>query len=136
MRNKEDILVSITNNTSKPYLIKKGIIGTMQIDYEPKNKISYKNYDLNSILNLSLSEIEPEYTEIDIVENDENINEIIQEREINNNFSLHGYDIEHQTILKHFDFIKSHLTSEEFQKLVRIILEFNDVYAQSKYDVG
>ena len=53
-RNKDDLLISITNNTTKPYLIKKGSIGISQIDYEPKNKIIYRGHDLNSILSYAL----------------------------------------------------------------------------------
>ena len=35
-----------------------------------------------------------------------------------------------------FDFQHSHLTQEEFEKIVTIILECKQVYATTKFDVG
>ena len=37
-------------------------------------------------------------------------------------------------ILKHFDFTQRDLTKEEFEKLVKLISEFKDVYTKSNYD--
>ena len=51
-------------------------------------------------------------------------------------FSIEDYDSEQQKLLKHFNFSKSDLTQEEFKKLIKLILEYKDVYAKSKYDVG
>ena len=35
-----------------------------------------------------------------------------------------------------FDFLHSHLTQEEFEKIVTIILEYKKIYATTKFDVG
>ena len=35
-----------------------------------------------------------------------------------------------------FDFQHSHLTQEEFEKVVKIILDYRQVYATTKFDVG
>ena len=35
-----------------------------------------------------------------------------------------------------FDFQHSYLTQEEFEKVVSIILEYKQVYATTKFDVG
>ena len=35
-----------------------------------------------------------------------------------------------------FDFQHSHLTQEEFEKVVKIILDYKQVYATTKFDVG
>ena len=35
-----------------------------------------------------------------------------------------------------FDFQHSHLTQEEFEKIVTIILKYKQVYATTKFDVG
>ena len=35
-----------------------------------------------------------------------------------------------------FDFQHSHLTQEEFEKVVTIILQYKQVYATTKFDVG
>ena len=49
MRSDTEILISVSNSPPNPYLIKKGTIGTMQIDYQSNSKVSYQSYDLNSI---------------------------------------------------------------------------------------
>ena len=73
------------------------------------------------------------------MKNEEYINEITQGSEIideTHNFSIKDYDTEQQQLLKHFNFSKSDLTQDELKKLIKMILEYKDVYAKTKYDVG
>ena len=66
-------------------------------------------------------------------------NEVVQGPETideTHKFSIKEYDTEQQQLLKHFNFSNSDLTPEEFERLVKMILEYKDVYAKTKYDVG
>ena len=84
-------------------------------------------------------------------ENESDINEIpnIQENETNEQvatierkpnfkckFDINKYTESEKEFIQMFDFQHSHLTQEEFEKIVTIILEYKQVYATTKIDVG
>ena len=45
-------------------------------------------------------------------------------------------DTEDKEFIQMFDFQHSYLTQEEFEKVIRIILTYKQVYATTKFDVG
>ena len=84
-------------------------------------------------------------------ENEDDINEIlnIQENETNEQvatfertpnfkckFNINKYTESEKELIQMFDFQHSHLTQEEFEILVTIILEYKQVYATTKFDLG
>ena len=84
-------------------------------------------------------------------ENENDINEIlnIQENEtieqvatferkpnFNCKFDINKYTTSKKDFIQMFDFQHLHLTQEEFEKIVTIILEYKQVYATTKFDVG
>ena len=84
-------------------------------------------------------------------ENENDINEIlnIQENEtfeqvatferkpnFKSNFDINNYTTSEKEFIQMFNFQHSHLTQEEFEKIVTIILEYKQVYATTKFDVG
>ena len=84
-------------------------------------------------------------------ENEYNINEIlnIQENEtieqvatferkpnFKCKFNITKYSEQEKGFIQMFDFQHSHLTQEEFEKVVTIILNYKQVYAATKFDVG
>ena len=84
-------------------------------------------------------------------ENENNINEILNiqdtetieqvatfERKPNFKckFKITKYTETEKDFIQMFDFQHSYLTQEEFEKVVSIILEYKQVYATTKFDVG
>ena len=84
-------------------------------------------------------------------ENENDINEIlnIQENEtiqqvatferkpnFRSKFDIKKYSESDKEFIQMFDFQHSHLTQEEIEKIVTIILEYKQVYATTKFDVG
>ena len=51
-------------------------------------------------------------------------------------FNINKYTETEKEFIQMFDFQHSHLTQEEFEKIVTIILEYKQVYATTKFDVG
>ena len=51
-------------------------------------------------------------------------------------FDINKYTESEKEFVQMFDFQHSHLTQEEFEKIVTIILEYKQVYATTKFDVG
>ena len=51
-------------------------------------------------------------------------------------FDINKYTESEKEFIQMFDFQHSHLTQEEFEKIVTIILEYKEVYATTKFDVG
>ena len=84
-------------------------------------------------------------------ENENDINEIlnIQENETTEQvatferkpnfkckFDINKYTTSEKEFIQMFDFQHSHLTQKEFEKIITIILEYKQVYATAKFDVG
>ena len=51
-------------------------------------------------------------------------------------FDINNYTRSEKEFIQRFGFQNSHLTQEEFEKMVTIILEYKQVYATTKFDVG
>ena len=51
-------------------------------------------------------------------------------------FNINKYSEQDKEFIQMFDFQHSHLTQEEFEKVVTIILQYKQVYATTKFDVG
>ena len=51
-------------------------------------------------------------------------------------FNINKYSEQEKEFITMFDFQHSHLTQEEFEKVVKIILDYRHVYATTKFDVG
>ena len=51
-------------------------------------------------------------------------------------FDINKYTESEKELIQMFDFQHSHPTQEEFEKIVTIILEYKQVYATTKFDVG
>ena len=51
-------------------------------------------------------------------------------------FNINKYTELEKEFIQMFDFQHSHLTQNEFEKVVTIILDYRQVYATTKFDVG
>ena len=51
-------------------------------------------------------------------------------------FNINKYSKQDKEFIQMFDFQHSHLTQEEFEKVATIILQYKQVYATTKFDVG
>ena len=51
-------------------------------------------------------------------------------------FNINKYSEQEKDFVLMFDFQNSHLTQEEFEKVVTIILHYKQVYETTKFDVG
>ena len=51
-------------------------------------------------------------------------------------FNINKYTESEKEFIQMFDFQHSHLTQNEFEKVVTIILDYRQVYATTKFDVG
>ena len=51
-------------------------------------------------------------------------------------FNINKYSEQEKEFITMFDFQHSHLTQEEFEKVVKIMLDYRQVYATTKFDVG
>ena len=73
------------------------------------------------------------------IQNDEVINQVAAfERKLNfkYKFNISKYCGKGREFIQMFDFQLSHLTLEQFDKVVEIILKYRNVYATTKLDVG
>ena len=73
------------------------------------------------------------------IQNNETIHQVaIFERKPNFKckFNITKYNDNDQEFIQMFDFQQSHLTKEQFDKVVEIILKYRNVYATTKFDVG
>ena len=51
-------------------------------------------------------------------------------------FIINKYSEQEKEFIQMFEFQHSHLTQEEFEKVVTTILQYKQVYATTKFDVG
>ena len=73
------------------------------------------------------------------INNDESINQVATfERKPNFkcNYNITKYNDKDKEFIQMFDFQHSHLTQEQFDNIVHIILKYRRVYATTKFDVG
>ena len=88
-------------------------------------RLTYENEnDINEILN---------------IQDNETIEQIATFERIPNfkcKFNINEYTESEKEFIQMFDFQHSHLTQNEFEKIVTIILDYRQVYATTKFDVG
>ena len=95
--------------------------------------------DLFSALYQLTYENENDINEILSIQDNETIEQVATfERKPNFkcNFNINKYTESEKKFIQMFDFQHPHLTQEEFEKIVTIILEYIQVYATTKFDVG
>ena len=105
---------------------KKEMYQTNSIDlFSALYHLTYENEnDINGILNI------PENETIEQVATFE------RKPNFKCKFNMNKYTESEKEFIQMFDFQHSHLTQEEFEKVVTIILEYKQVYATTKFDVG
>ena len=81
-------------------------------------------YDINEILNIQESETIEQVATFERKPN------------FKCKFNINKYSEQEKEFIQMFDFQHSHLTQEEFEKVVTIILQYKQVYATTKFDVG
>ena len=84
-------------------------------------------------------ESEHDISEILNIQENETIEQVATfEREPNFKckFYINKYSEQEKEFIRMFDFQHSHLTQDEFEKVVTIILQYKQVYATTKFDVG
>ena len=81
-------------------------------------------YDISEILNIQENETIEQVATFEIKPN------------FKCKFNINKYSEQEKEIIQMFDFQHSHLTQEEFKKVVTIILQYKQVYATTKFDVG
>ena len=81
-------------------------------------------YDINEILNIQENETIEQVATFERKPNFEG------------KFNINKYSEQEKEFIQMFDFQHSHLTQEEFEKVVTIILQYKQVYTTTKFDVG
>ena len=119
-----------------------GLIGFMyqNITFKQHKEERYQtnSIDLISALYHLTYENEIDFNEILNIQENETIEHVATfERKPNFKckFDINKYRGSEKEFIRMFDFQHSHLTQEEFEKIVTIILEYKQVYATTKFDV-
>ena len=120
-----------------------GLIGFMyqNITFKQHKEEMYQtnSIDLFSALYLLTYENENDINEMLNIKENETIEQVATfERKPNFKckFNINKYTESEKEFIQMFDFQHSHLTQEEFEKIVTIILEYKQVYATTKLDAG
>ena len=136
-----DIL--LVNKNQHKITINEGLIGFMyqNITFKKLNEEIYQtnSLDLFTALYHLTYENENDIHEILNIQEIETIEQVATfERKPNFkcNFSINKYTESEKEFIQMFDFQHSHLTQSEFEKVVTIILDYRQVYATTKFDVG
>ena len=136
-----DIL--LINKNRHRLTINTGLIGFMNrnITFKRQNEEIYQtnSIDLFTALYHLTYENENDINEILNIQENETIEQVATfERKPNFkcNFNINKYSEQEKEFIQMFDFQPSHLTQEEFEKVVTIILHYKQVYATTKFDVG
>ena len=136
-----DIL--IINKNRHRITINTGLIGFMNrnITFKKQDNEIYQTNSIDFFTALYHLTYESEYDINEILNIQEN--ETIEqgatfERKPNFKckFHINKYSEQEKEFIQMFDFQHSHLTQEEFEKVVTIILQYKHVYATTKFDVG
>ena len=135
--------IFLINKIQHKMTINLGLIGFMyqNITFKQHKEEMYQSnsVDLFSALYHLPYENENEINEILNIQEDETIEQVATiERKPNFKckFKIDKYTESEKEFIQMFDFQHSHLTQEEFEKIVTIILEYKQVYATTKFDVG
>ena len=120
-----------------------GLIGFMyqNITFKLQKEELYQtnSIDLFSALYHLTYENENDINEILNIQENETIEQVATfERKPNFKckFNITKYTESEKEFLQMFDFQHSHLTQEELEKIVTIILDYKQVYATTKFDIG
>ena len=136
-----DIL--LINKNRHRITINTGLIGFMnrKITFKKQDNEIYQtsSSDLFTVLYHLTYESEYDINEILNIQESETIEQVATfERKPNFKckFNINKYSEQEKEFIQMFDFQHSHLTQEEFEKVVTIILQYKQVYAATKFDVG
>ena len=121
--------------------INEGLIGFMyqNITFKKQNEKMYQtnSIDLFTSLYHLTYENENDIKEILNIQDNETIEQVATfERKPNFKckFNINKYTETEKEFIQMFDFQHSHLTQNEFEKVVTIILDYRQVYATTKFD--
>ena len=135
--------IFLINKNQHKVTINVGLIGFMcqNITFKLHKEELYQtsSIDLFSALYYLTYENENDINEILNVQENETIEQVATfERKLNFKcrFNINKYTESEKDFIQMFDFQQSHLTQEDFEKRVTIILEYKQVYATTKFDVG
>ena len=111
------------------------------ITFKRQNEEIYQTNSIDSFTALYhlTYENENDINEILNIQENETIEQIATfERKPNFKCKLNSnkYSEQDKEFIQMFDFQHSHLTQEEFEKVVTIILHYKQVYAMTKFDIG
>ena len=134
--------IFLVNKNQHKITINEGLIGFMyqNITFK-KNEEKYQtnSIDLLTALYHLTYENENEINEILKIKDNETIEQVATfERKPNFKckFNINKYTESEKEFIQMFNFQHSHLTQNEFEKVVTIILDYRQVYATTKFDVG
>ena len=123
--------------------INEGLIGFMyqNITFKKQNEEMYQtnSIELFTALYHLTYENENDINEILMIQDNETIEQVATfERKpiVNCKFKINKYTESEKELIQMFDFQHSHLTQNEVEKVVTIILDYRQVYATTKFDVG
>ena len=135
--------IFLINKNQHKVTINIGLIGFMyqNITFEQHKEELYhtNSIDLFSAFYNLTYENENDINEILNMQENETIEQVATfERKPNfkYKFDINKYTTSEKEFIQMFDFQHSHLTQEEFEKIETIILEYKQVYATTKFDVG
>ena len=135
--------IFLVNKNQHKITINEGLIGFMyqNITFTKQNEEVYQtnSIDLFPALYHLTYENENDINEILNIQDNETIEQVATfERKPNfkSKFNINKYTESDKEFIQMFDFQHSHLTQNEFEKVVTIILDYRQVYATTKFDVG
>ena len=135
--------IFLINKYQHKVTINVGLIGFMyqDITFKQHKEEMYQtiSIDLFSALYHLTYENENDINEILNIQENETIEQVATfERKPNFKckFDINKYTTSEKEFIQMFGFQHSHLTQEEFEKIVTVILEYKQVYATTKFDVG
>ena len=135
--------IFLVNKNQHKITINGGLIGFMyqNITFKKQNEEMYQtnSIDLFTALYHLTYENENDVNEILNIQDNETIEQVATfERKPNFKckFNINKYKESEKELIQMFDFQHSHLTQHVFGKVVTIILDYRQVYATTKFDVG
>ena len=135
--------IFLINKQQHKITINEGLIGFMyqNITFIKQNEEMYQtnSIDFFTALYFLTYENENDINEILNIQQNETIEQVATfERKPNFKckFNIHKYTESEKEFIQMFDFQHSYLTQDEFEKIVKIILDYKQVYATTKFDVG
>ena len=135
--------IFLVNKNLHKVTINEGLIEFMyqNITFKKQNEEMYQtnSIDLFTALYHLTYENKNDINEILIIQDSETIEQVATfERKPNFKckFNINNYTESEKEFIQMFDSQHSHLTQDEFEKVVTIILDYRQVYATTKFDVG